>query len=149
MMSRYGIPGLIMMISAPSLTSRRCRVVEKRRIGMWTIDSRLPEERVPFHRVEAGSTSCYRTRGHSQRPPWNRPSGNQFESRRGDCVPERAIQAARKFGGIAHERASIPITCVDEFSFDGQNPSVHHVARGNAIRAGFGIGKSHVSETVD
>ena len=67
----------------------------------------------------------------------------------GETIPERAIETARKFRGIAHEGTFISITCDNEFPLDGQNPSVHHVARSNTICASFGVGKGHISETFD
>ena len=63
--------------------------------------------------------------------------------------PEWSIQAARELGGIAHERAPIPIATVNEFPLYSQDPSVHHVARSNTVRAGSGVGKGNFGNTVD
>ena len=68
---------------------------------------------------------------------------------RGGDLPEWSIQAARKLGRIAHERAFISVARVDKSPLHGQDPSVHHVARSNTIRAGFGVGKGDICETLD
>ena len=68
---------------------------------------------------------------------------------RGRDVPEWSIQAARELCGIAHESAFVSIPRVNQFPLYGQNPTIHHVARGNTIRASFGVGKSHIGKTFD
>ena len=66
-----------------------------------------------------------------------------------ESSPEWPIQAARELGGITHERAFIPVTRANEPLLYGQDPSVHHVARSNTIRAGFGVGKGNIGKTFD
>jgi len=113
------------------------------------VDSQWLDEQALSRRVEAGNTSCRRRQGHSQRPRWNNSSDHQYRSWQKGDSPEWSIQAACKLGGIAHECALIAIARVNKFPLDGRDPPVHHVARGNTIRSGFGVGKSDVSETFD
>lgn len=74
---------------------------------------------------------------------------HEFRPRPEEDSPERPVQATRELGGIAHESAFISIPRVDELPLYGQDPPVHHVARGNAICAGFGVCKGNIGKAFD
>lgn len=50
-------------------------------------------------------------------------------------LPERTVEPARELGGITHEGASVAKAGIDQAPFYCSNPTVHHIARCNAMCA--------------
>ena len=94
------------------------------------------------------------THQHAQTPPADRNTHNRTarqplrrrrqlvalpvpERRRAArSIPERPIERTGELGRVGHERALVSVAIVDECTLDGLDAAVHHVTRGDAVRAG-------------
>lgn len=61
-------------------------------------------------------------------------------------APERSIQRARELRRVAHERAAVRIPRVHQPPLDRIYAAVHHVARGDAVRARGGVRERDVRD---
>lgn len=57
-------------------------------------------------------------------------------------IPEGPVQRTREFRRVRHERAAVPVPVVNERALDRLDTTVHHVARGDAVRAGTRVRES-------
>lgn len=115
MISKYGIPGLTIMISAPSSTSRICNGVRRARRDAQLVNCMRygpGPSRGTYDRTACESTSVW----------WQLVALAVTKvGHRTGCLAEGAIHAARKLGRVRHEVAPVAVAVVDQGLLDRTN----------------------------
>ena len=63
-------------------------------------------------------------------------------------LAERPVKGRRKLGRVAHDACVLKAVAIECFA-NGADPAVHHVARGDEIRAGRGVRDRGLGEQFD